>query len=794
MRGRSKVVAGLAVLVAISYFAWPSEKTKRRTVRADSQSQRAEKDEPRALEEDLAPEEIVRENNEEEEITDELDEEDEDEDGFKLPSKKLQINGRVFENNVPSPGATIIALTDTTTPKPLASTTADGEGRFTLEASARRGVRLEATKDERLRGAVLYSPYFGAKEARIDLKHAAQLAVTVLDRRDGSPVEGARVSGQVDEGGQIDLHDGSWYAAQAERRLASAPTGPDGKTMVPVLHPGEYEIEAEHDALGVVVVRKKLGVQNDPAPLTLELAGASSLFGRVVGEDGAPVAKVGLSLSPKDESQNFGYRSANTDQEGHFRIRGVEAGNYQLRTTSSAHLATTIDVVKKDDTNDLEVELIVKKGEWIEGRVVDRNDAPVAGISLHLTSNTGYSSRRTVSKDDGFFRFENLKPDTFNLGAVREATESPISFLHQEHDRMKVKSGDHQVILRISLPASLAVEIELRGAAPPESFELSIDGDERLFPATTTELFVDNLSAGEKEISLRAKGFAPVNRKVTLVEGSTVSAAFELRTENTLRGRVIDRKTGAPIGRAGVMALVANSEERDGTLRPSTVYTTNDGAFVLDGLPHKTLRIVARAKAHVQETVGPIDAAAQAEPIIIALTPGVTVSGQVRLGAKTLEYGTVTIGTETDQHLSMASLSRDGSFAFENAPTGQVDLEIMASSEKGSKQKRISIEVPESGVRNVKIDFDAGNTRLVLSLPPSSGEHRFISLESAAGSRWMSSTLDPDRAVFEGLSAGEYSLTVMEMDSFAEEPAKAQKLSVTIPEGQSEAYFTVPPN
>lgn len=798
------MLAGIAVLLAISYWAWFSQEISRPPARgAKSSAHEAVRE---AIEHDPEFDPAAGEGGAESAAVARSAEAEEGEDGERV--RAMRISGVVFEDRVPAAGARVTARRGEESDRPGHTGPAvitGADGRFSFELHSAHGVRVEATKGDRLRGAKLFFPEeFDEKEARIDLKRATLFTVKVIDRRDRSPIENARVSGALDHRTRVDFNEPDPRARWAEREFGPISTDREGRATLLLMHAGDYEIEAEHDALGVAVVERPVALEVDPPELVLELSGASAIFGRVVDEDGQPQAKIPLVLFPKDETRQFGYRRAVSDADGQFQIRGVETGKYRLRSQSNLYPDTAIDIEKKDDNNDLEVEVVLKNGLPVSGRVVDSLDAPVGGLSLFLSPTGGGVGRSGKSKSDGSFLFERVSPGSYVLLAVRAGKSELAEAFQSNSDRLTLKAGDRDVVLRVRRAAALKIELGVRGAPPPKSYEVLIDELKREQPGSKPEFLVDGLSPGMIDVLVRAKGFAPQAQDVGLTEGATVTVSFTLVAEKTLRGVVIDARSKAPLASATVQALPSDraSPERSsfGALEPAT--TEADGTFILRGLPEAMIRLSVRASAHAVTLFGPVDVREEQEPIVIAVPPGLKVSGRVHAGPLVPEWSTLVLQPTDDYStISMVTTDKHGAFEFDTAAPGRQKLNIRAELNGGSKSKNLELDVPAAGLTGLDIDFQLGEGRLVVALP--SGRTRGALLMLMRGSTGtnpedaashQSAVVQPEQQeqIFEGLPTGEYELQFHELGPNFSTVGAPAKIKVTIAEGEPETRVSVP--
>jgi hypothetical protein len=129
--------------------------------------------------------------------------------------------------------------------------------------------------------------------------------------------------------------------------------------------------DALHDGLSLH------GPSNDALDVTLAIAN-SELDGVVDGDDGIPVPGAEVKLIAQGEDAPYVFRSVVADAKGHFVVKGVPPGNYNL-------------VALKETIRDREFGSF--EFDQVKGRAtpIQMRDASVTGISLKST-NLRYSS------------------------------------------------------------------------------------------------------------------------------------------------------------------------------------------------------------------------------------------------------------------------------------------------------------------------------------------------------------------------------------------------------------------
>ena len=86
--------------------------------------------------------------------------------------------------------------------------------------------------------------------------------------------------------------------------------------------------------------------------------------------------------------------------------------------------------------------IVLARGYTLRGRVIDQEDAPIAGAQLRIRGGSGSSRYRGATEADaeGRFRFEALPPDALQLRVEKEG------FLEHRDDAVDAARGEELVV------------------------------------------------------------------------------------------------------------------------------------------------------------------------------------------------------------------------------------------------------------------------------------------------------------------------------------------------------------
>ncbi len=438
---------------------------------------------------------------------------------------------------------------------------------------------------------------------------------------------------------------------------------------------------------------------------TIVLAAGTRIVGRVVDEVGTAMkgARVTAGIEPENTGFSFmgvrqsslldSFNGVESGLDGRFTVTGLPAGDAWVtamrddRRAAVAAVETTVGLLA--DVGDLRLE----PGAAIAGRVMNRDDKPIAGASVRvmnmvprrITGSNSTAERRALSHEfslrattdeEGHFELPGLTPGSYTVYA-----DAPG---HATGQRANVATGSRDV--RVVMSPLGAVLVKLRSQTSGElingaeiqastasfrSFRSQDDGDSgpqvyvgqdiaRHAPEPVGEFqgryLVTSAGPDGLDLSIRAPGFAVLEVEAPgPSEGGMVEFDVELVPEIVVRGRVTDIR-GDPIDDATV-ALEKSaddwSDESDGRerrVRRMVRRTMRSGS---DGIDAD--RITARTDSNgiyeiLGATAGAWDLSAEAPGFARGTgDPLVLVDGQpVENADVSLEQGGTVYGLVTD--------------------------------------------------------------------------------------------------------------------------------------------------
>ncbi len=487
------------------------------------------------------------------------------------------------------------------------------------------------------------------------------------------------------------------------------PTAPDGMFSIDGLRPGRsYDLQL-FGSTGVG--EGKRGVVAPASGVVLTVAGPGRIAGKAVdAADGHPITEFQVSY---EAERGFGFRGP-----GRQGARGGAAGaDAQSVSVQSADGAFAID------------------------------DVPAGRWSVVATSK-GYQAGRTsgieVTEGETTGGVEvRLAAGTFVKGRVVDATSNA-----------PVANASVTITAAGARPGPGAVMTDAAGG------DVTSDADGRFE--------IEGVAKGRQPLHVTHPDYTDVTQTVQVGEdGATVEV--RMTAGGVLTGTVAS-ESGQPVPGANVALVQAGNGGGfgpGGGAGAQTNVTDTAGAFRFDHLGAGRYRVEASLGSR---TSTPVDVVLQAgqppQDVVLQLQVGVTIQGTVS-GLPAGMVNGMTVGANgPDSYAQSMRLGADGTFEFDNVPTGIVTLRGTATDPSGStrsttKQVATSADQP---VFAVQLVFDQGFTlsgRVSQGGQPVSGAMVFASLQGGGGRQASATTDGGGSYQLTGLQEGTYTVNAL---------------------------------
>jgi hypothetical protein len=447
--------------------------------------------------------------------------------------------------------------------------------------------------------------------------------------------------------------------------------------------------------------RLRLG-RGEEREVWVHLERAPTLSGRVVDEEGLPVAEVFLELEGESAVGSNGEPYARTNQDGSFEVQSPAK---IVRLTTRGRLAreaeATVDV-RNGSVQD--VVLSVVRGESIAGTLTWPDASPVSHFELW---GLGTGGRRHGEGAGGRFELRGLPPGLYDLsfhaqGEARAGSARVPS----------VASGtrDLQVVLEETVAFELRGSVVDVQSAPIADFRLNAyrtprqsESEPRSESATGRDgtFALKGVDPGEWTFYVRAEGHQEVRETLSL-EGPT-DLVFVLPPAGRVRGVVLD-PAGEPAPGAWVGEEHAAFVTRSSGLGRAGLgrdLTDGEGRFDL-AATSRSMHLVALSRDHAASTTVIVDRPPgdDAGGVVLQLREAGRIEGRVLdEQGNPVAYARVFAGPGPPG-LWQDKTDAQGSFALEGLPPGSFRVTVQVHERSGA--------VPSADVTLV-----AGETRFV---------------------------------------------------------------------------------
>jgi protocatechuate 3,4-dioxygenase beta subunit len=240
----------------------------------------------------------------------------------------------------------------------------------------------------------------------------------------------------------------AWPKGKRGDAVAQARTGDDGRFLLPGLRPARWMMLVEAGGLGTLETERQVP-EDGTAVLMLE--GESRTLTGVV-TDSASRRQPGARVTLGSPGLRW-TRSADTDANGIFEVKGLGNGRFTLRATLGTR-ASPPNVVVLDETplRQAHVRLSLLPGVFVEGRVLDDTGRALAGATVDVMA---------MPSDDLPVSGQAGRDGRYRIGPVAP--------------------GKHQVLAKLDNYVLLDAPEPQLGAREKESFDLRMARTARAF-------------------------------------------------------------------------------------------------------------------------------------------------------------------------------------------------------------------------------------------------------------------------------------------------------------------------
>ncbi len=479
---------------------------------------------------------------------------------------------------------------------------------------------------------------------------------------DGAPLAGANVA--------MVYLDISRVLFSADGRSEPITTDAEGRFELRPVAAGRVAFVAAAEGLAPSQIEELAVVDGGRyADLELRMADGRPVRGKVVDDQGQPVAGAAVELRPWERPDDPQFLKmmlkirridTTTGPDGVFEARGMTGERVVVQASKAGYTTATKLGVKLDEA---ELVVQIQRGCTVRGRVLDPDGQPVARFRIDTRSQAP--------------KAQAAEGQPVDASARRDGADGMSGPSWQRGRR-----GQREQTVQLPEGQTMAE----RG--------MSMEGNWREIASDDGRFELTGIPPGAVRVRIRAEGYLdPENQEIELAAGQVgEELQFELRPGLCAAGVVLDAATGKPVSDAqvtayrqkeakgrGMFQMNIDPEDMDflglssATGRRSAM-TDSQGRFAIEALGAGTYRFTARHPDMAKSSAKDVELVAdrEPEPIEITLDAGGSIEGMVTgmlqrpladavIAAFSMQSGTLRSGT-TDKR---------GHYLIDGLPPGQ---------------------------------------------------------------------------------------------------------------------------
>ncbi|MCB2154364.1 carboxypeptidase regulatory-like domain-containing protein [bacterium] len=486
----------------------------------------------------------------------------------------------------------------------------------------------------------------------------------------------------------------------------------------------QVEVEASSD-LGIATAIVPPG-QTDPVKLILQ--GYASISGTVTTSGGEPVESVVVEVehidevAPPDSAITF-EEKGHVTADGTYKIEKVAAGRVRLTVNLMDERQLVepepqvLDVAVGEERTD--VNFILKKGDFLDGLVLDMNDSPIAEASITAFGGPRGSYGATTN-EDGEFTLEGIPIDQ----PLTRVTATHRDY--EEETKVNVSIYDGKLIFHLKALGKLTIMAVDPNRQPIGNYRLLLQTEADSPVGTTMATVVQTVvtdSSGQYDIEDMPSG----NFRAEVTELGDRPGAGRTGTEDftfdpadgdktvtvkldagmTLSGRVVRAGTESPMSGATVVLKNPPLSLQGSASGPSSQgyeVAASGGTFEIGPLPAGTYTLWAYTDDMVAPEVQATVSSGGENYVTLGLAPAPTVYGTVTdLDGNPARNGLLFFAHEGQPPTGDPVQVTDGT--YEKTLTGAGSWEVHASLEDSPESVSRQFSVGEGQSVEVNIDF-----------------------------------------------------------------------------------------
>lgn len=410
---------------------------------------------------------------------------------------------------------------------------------------------------------------------QVNVTMGGSISGRATDAETGAPIAGMAFRAQTAGGG------GSSQPAETDE---------DGVYKIEGLQAGQYTVrrmwmagyrhgeDREDRSVSVALGEEVTGIDFAVPP-------GLYLRGRVVDKSGEPLAMVNVTSVDAEDREG---ESMVTDEKGNFVHRGFSPGTVVTITAEKAgYSAPPMENVAIPDHDLTGIEIVMDTGASIEGIVVDREGSPLVDVYVTaVASNPSSPNQRQQtawSRDEGKFKVQGLEEGTYKLQARPPRSWGQPTPTGNE---VRVAKGEKvtgvKVVVDFDSGSKIAGRVVDSSGAPVKGASVNAymptggggGGSDESDEDGKYEII--GLQPGAHWVNVYHSNYTQFQQQQ--VEAPNPNFNITLKGKATVKGRVVEARSGSPVRSFSIMAMSGQVDRVD----PGNFWGNSGQTFVND--------------------------------------------------------------------------------------------------------------------------------------------------------------------------------------------------------------------
>lgn len=600
-----------------------------------------------------------------------------------------------------------------------------------------------------------------ATATTLRLTKALTFSGTVLDAKSRLPLGGASVA----------LRSGRF----GELFVAEGLTDAKGNFLFDALLPGTYALHVQHAGYGYS--RTEETFASSTARKTVHMQPEARFFGLVTNEAREPIAAARTQVRVR--SNNVFFQEASdlvSAPDGRYALmvdpRRLEHGELDVEARAGDYAVAKNGPHAISAGEQKRVDVVLSRGIALAGRVVDRNQDPIRGVTVAAVEIVG---TRTFSHPYGVKWDEEPTTDTEGAFALHLRPGTYDLYFHAlGYAPKKLQALDLQKPVEpldvvLDPAVSITGRVITSDGEPVANLnvEAPIDGPAALATTDQSGSFaLHGLPSGSVQVSVDS-GDGTVS-EYRDIEAPAENVTIELMPTVRIAGRVVT-KDGSPVTDfATEVAMRSNGNYYYGGGERRDQFHDAEGRFVIEKVAVRPSELIVTAPGYARGKIAiELEKGKNLEDIAVQLERAGAVVGRVTgPGGTAIEGARISVQSE-DRGVFVSSdglgstTDANGEYRIEAVPLGETTLNFQ---KKGFQPLRKGVAV-ESGEVRADVRLETGKVlsgRVVTEVGAPVAEAEVRAWSMAAGSVGANTRTDSSgRFTLDGLGSGVYEVRAL---------------------------------